>query len=151
VSTYSEEEDALLHELGGEIYGEMDVHMGGKTMNIYHTGRRSDTPHMPPAQNYKEMIRKQIQADLAEEKSPDIVARAHVHYFFEARNNRKRAFSLPALRLPYKDSYARRIHTQYYDVGMVLVEINERTGEVFVRERIMPLTVSPDKGVVYVN
>lgn len=151
VTTFQEEEDQLLKDLGGEIYNELDIFLGGKKINVYHTGKRSDNPKGPPSALWHEVVREQLQADIDGGQSPDIIIRAHTHYFFHVENRTKHAISTPALQMPFKGEYPRKLHTQYYDIGMVLIEINEKTGDVFVRGRIAPIKLENFKGVIHVG
>jgi hypothetical protein len=151
VTDAEEEEDQLIKDLGGKIYNELDVHIGGKLINVYHAGRRSDTPKGQPSALWAEMVRKQLIADRLGEKSPDVILRAHVHYFFHVESRGKHAVSCPAMELPLKGSYIRGKHTQYYDVGYVIMEIDEKTGEVFFRKRLSPVAFTSAKGVVHVK
>lgn len=151
VTTYQEEEDQLIKDLDGEIYNELDLYLGGRKINLYHSGRRSDTPKGQPSALWSEVVREQLQADLDGEASPDLILRAHTHYFFHVESKDKHAVSTPSLQLPFKGEYPRKLHTQYYDIGMVLIEIDQASGEIFIRKRLAPVKFSDFKGVVHVK
>jgi len=146
VSTWSHEQ-AVAEAMDAEIFETLRLEVHGVRFNFRHVVGRSDVPYGQGTQLYKEAVREQLQAVMEERDAADVMVRSHVHYFFEARSSRKRAITSPCLQLCNPDGdgnvWARGLRTMYYDVGLLLIEV-DNTGEVFPRERIFPLkTIVP--------
>lgn len=111
-----------------------------------HVLGRSDIPYGQGTPLWKEWVRDEVQAAMEEYRAADFHSRHHVHYYFEMKNNRGHAVACPALKLPtppdgWGSPYPWTLKTQYYSFGMLLVEI-DRSGEIFVRPRIMPMKMA---------
>lgn len=148
VSTLSHE-NLVAKRLGCEIRETWRLRIGGVRFNFRHVVGRSDVPYGQGTQVAKEIVRDELQA-LAESYEPaDVFARGHAHYFYEVRTALKRAIVCPALELPNPDEdgniYARKLRTMYYNVGFLLIEIDLKSGEVYIRPRIMPLKLAIPK------
>lgn len=144
VST-SSHEGAIAKGLGCEARETWRLEFGGRKFHFRHVVGRSDIPYGQGTQVAKEIVRDELQS-MAEGFDPaEFFARAHVHYYHQVETAKKTAFTLPALMLPNPDEdgniYARKLRTMYYDVGFVLVEIDQE-GEVYIRKRIMPLQIA---------
>jgi hypothetical protein len=120
VSTLSHEE-LVADKLKCEIFETLRLKLHGRRLNVRHVCGRSDTPYGQGTQVAKEIVREQLQALLEEYQDADILARGHVHYFFQVVTARATAFTCPALELPNPDTdgnvFARKLRTQYYNVG----------------------------------
>ncbi len=108
-----------------------------------HVLGRSDIPYGQGTPLFREWVRDQLGAVMEEYRAADLQIRHHVHYYFEVRNARGRAIACPCWKLPtppegWGSPYPWTLRTQYYDVGMLLIEI-DKSGEVYVRPQLMPL------------
>jgi hypothetical protein len=117
----------------------------GRRLLDRHVLGRSDIPYGALTPLWKEWVQEQLRALLEEYRAADIHTRHHVHYNFLVSNGRSYAISCPCWEIPrlpsYSQPYPRTLKTQYYDMGMMLIEI-DRTGEVFVRPQLMPLKLT---------
>jgi hypothetical protein len=121
---------------------------GVKIMDRHVVGR-SDIPYGQGTQLWKEWVRDQLQAAMDDFVPADIHIRHHVHYFFQVRNGKGSTISSPCWQLPTPPDdggspYPWTLRTMYYDVGLILLEI-DKSGEVFVRPRLMPLKMTNPK------
>lgn len=133
-------EDGVAELVGAEeIKEQMRIRYLGATMQFRHHGGRSDTPYGQGTQIFKEWVRDRLQADIYEYEGADAVFRNHVHYYFKVENAVGQAVSVPCLKLPL-EVYGRKLRTMLYDIGYVIVEIDEE-GEVHTRKRLMPFSV----------
>lgn len=148
VTTTSEEEDALAKDFDAKIFNELNINTAGKRINVFHKGRRTNTPGGQPSQTYKEMVRKQINADIAGKDSPDLVVRAHIHSFVKVHMRNKIAMSNPALELPF-GAYGRGLFTQYYDVGFTVLSITA-DGFMIIEPYLLPIEMQDNEGEIYV-
>jgi hypothetical protein len=144
VSTLSHE-NLVATALGCEIHETWRLKLGGVRFNFRHVVGRSDVPYGQGTQVAKEIVRDELQA-LAESYEPaDVFGRGHAHYWYRVDTPSKTAFICPTLELPNPDKdgniYTRKLRTMYYDVGFVLIEI-DKTGEVFIRPRLMPMKLA---------
>ena len=111
-----------------------------------HVCGRSDIPYGQGTPLWREWVRDQLRGIMEDYKAADVHVRHHVHYYFEVRNDKGRAVTCPCWELPRAKGvdgapYPLGLRTQYYTVGMLLIEI-DRTGEVYVRPQIMPLRLT---------
>ena len=135
VSSY---ERRVADGLNAPIFETLMLEAEGVRFNIRHTGGRSDIPYGQGTQLYKEVVRDMLHACIEEYKAADVVVRSHVHYYLHMESAQKHAVSLPCFLVP--DSvYARTLRTMYYDLGLVLVEVDD--GIVRVKPYIMPLKI----------
>lgn len=103
-----------------------------------HHGRSSTTPYGQGTQLWKEWVREQLNAVIMETATDaaDLIIRSHVHYFLFMEMAKGYALSTPCLQLP-GSIFGRRMMPAYYDVGFVVLEIDEH-GVPTVVKHIMP-------------
>lgn len=134
VGSYSYEE-GVSDAIHGIIKDELRIKINGWHLNFRHVIGRSDTPYGQPTQIYKEVVRELIKAMLEDYKAADYIFRSHVHYHFIAGRPGKMGIITPCLQLP-DGIFGRKMRAQYYDVGMLLVDITEI---VDIKPILMPL------------
>jgi len=148
VTTATEEEDGLAKDMGGKIFNELNINVEGKRINVFHKGRRTSSPGGQPSQTYKEMVRKQIMADIQGKDAPDLVVRAHIHTYVEVHQRSKIAMSNPALELPF-GAYGRGLFTHYYDLGFTVANITA-SGKIIIVPYFLPIEMQDNEGEIYV-
>jgi hypothetical protein len=131
-------EKRIADALGAPITDTLLLSVGGVRFNVRHVGGRSDIPYGQGTQLYKEVVRDMLHSVIEEFQSADVVVRSHVHYYLHIERSTKDAISLPCYQVP--DSvFARTLRTMYYDIGMVVVEVDK--GRVTVDKHLMPLKI----------
>jgi predicted MPP superfamily phosphohydrolase len=126
---------------------ELRLEVAGRKLQFRHHVGRSDTPYGQYTQVGKELINEMLQSALEEYESADLLGRSHVHYYVEvgmadgSRGVVRKAFTSPALQLrgPEQSSFVNRLRTWMYHVGMTLIEIDEQSGEIYLRPILYPI------------
>lgn len=140
-------ENFLADELDTDAVDEFRGEVYGRKIHARHVVGRSDTPYGSPTQLQKELMNDILQAEFEEYQSADVLIRAHVHYCYEVRTSdsargiMRTVYTAPGLELrgPRQSSFARKLRTWKYDVGITLMEIDPDTKEVFLRPILLPL------------
>lgn len=141
VTAFGNVETAIAKHFGQLPQDTARFQVHGRKFNFRHVVGRSDVPNGQGAQTAKEITRDLLQAILDGHDPADVYGRAHVHYFYMVMFKGRTAFSGPCWELPIDmpgSVYPRTLRTQYYDVGLTLIEVDD-TGEIFIRPRIMKL------------
>jgi hypothetical protein len=145
VSTLSHE-NLVASDLGCDIYETLRLKVRGVRMNVRHVVGRSDIPYGQLTQIFKEVVREELLSLVERYDAADVIARSHVHYDFEVRHRNKRAFTTPCMQLPNPDKdghiFARKLLTQYYDVGAGTLITISKDGEVRTRPLLMDLRLA---------
>jgi len=111
----------------------------GKRFNFRHFVGRSDIERGQFTQDAREITRALIQQATDGTEAADIFGRSHVHYWSRVDVKDRTAYTCPAWQLPIDipdSTYPRKLRGQYYDVGYVLIQI-DNAGEVYIRPRRM--------------
>jgi hypothetical protein len=113
----------------------------GVRLNFRHFCGRSDIERGQFTQDAREITRALLQEVNDGFEAADIFGRSHVHYWSRVGIKDREAYTAPAWKLPLDDpgeTYPRKLRGQYYDVGFVLIQI-DNSGEVYIRPRKMRL------------
>jgi hypothetical protein len=132
-------ERQVAKHFNAKIQDTLLLRVKGKRFNFRHFVGRSDIERGAFNQDAREITRELLKEALDGTEAADIYGRSHVHYFSRVDVKDRTAYTAPAYQLPLdipESTYPRRLRTQYYDVGYVLIQI-DNAGEVYIRPRRM--------------
>lgn len=140
-------ERAVADHFGAEIRDTVLLRIKGKRFNFRHFTGRSDIERGQFTQDARELTRALIQEAVDGTEAADVFGRSHVHYWSRVDIKGRTVYTAPAWQLPIdipESTYPRKLRGQYYDVGFVLIQI-DNSGEVYIRDRRMPLAITYPK------
>lgn len=140
-------ERQIARALGAPISDTILLRIKGTRFNWRHFVGRSDIERGAFNQDARELTRDLLREVLDGTEAADVHGRSHVHYWSRIDVKRRTVYTAPAYQLPLDipdSTYPRKLRTQYYDVGYVLIQI-DNAGEVYIRPRTMRLAAAYPK------
>lgn len=117
-------ENRVSEALDGKIREEQFLDLYGLKVSARHVVGSGSTPYTQPTLLYKEVTRDLIQANSAGAPRSDLIIRSHVHYSLVVEMEQT-AVITPALKLPGKEAFGRKLRPWYYHVGYVYFEVSD--------------------------
>lgn len=139
VGTYNYE-DTVADLLDTHAEDTLLLKIHGKKFNFRHVCGRSDIPYGQGTQIQKEIVRELLSSITEEYEAADYLFRAHVHYYCRVETEQAVAETLPALKIP-DGVFGRKLRTMYYNIGMQLIEIDQKGLVYLPRPMLVPIKI----------